>query len=67
MRISIANVETILAEQGLTKRTLAKISGLSPQLISVTLRRGSCEPRTVGKIATGLGVPVKDIIEQKEA
>lgn len=65
MRICVTNVETILAEQGMTKKALAKNCGLSPQIISVTLRRGSCEPRTAGKIAKGLGVPVSDIVDQK--
>jgi DNA-binding XRE family transcriptional regulator len=67
MRICVTNVETILAERGMTKKALAKNCGLSAQTISVTLLRGSCEPRTAGKIAKGLGVPVSDIVDQKEA
>lgn len=67
MRICVTNVETILAERGMTKKALAKTCGLSAQTISAILQRGSCEPRTAGKIATGLGVPVSDIVNQKEA
>lgn len=65
MRLKTIAIETILAERGLTKRALAETSGVSQQLISAALHRGTCEPRTAGKLAAGLGVPVADIIEAK--
>lgn len=52
-----------MAEQGITKVILAKRSGISRQNISTVIRRGTCEPKTAGKLAVGLGVQVNDIIK----
>ena len=57
-------VETKLAELGLTKKALAASCGISAQNISTIIRRGTCEPKTAGKLAAGLGVPVADIIRE---
>ena len=62
MDICGKKVNCLLAEQGLTKTVLAARCGISRQSLSVILRRGSCEPRTAGKLAAGLGVPVQDIV-----
>lgn len=64
MTINIAKLETMLAERGLTKTAYAQSCGISRQNISTIIRRGTCEPRTAGKLAKGLGVPVSDIIEK---
>lgn len=61
MNINTFALETILAERGMTKSDLAKASGVCRQNISVIVRRGTCEPKTAGKLATGLGVSVTDI------
>ena len=63
MKISAQRIDTILAERGMTKVTLSESSGISRQNISTIIRRGTCEPRTAGKLAAGLGVAVSDIIE----
>lgn len=63
MFINVQQVEIILAQQGITKATLAKRCGLSRQNISTVIRRGTCEPKTAGKLAAGLGVQVNDIIK----
>lgn len=34
-------------------------------VISALIRRGKCEPRTAGKLAAGLGVPVSAIIAEE--
>lgn len=65
MNISASRIETILAEQGITKAKLAERCGISRQSISVIVRRGTCEPRTAGKLAAGLGISVADIIEER--
>lgn len=57
-------VETTVAERGLTQSELAAQSGLSRQSLSTILRRGTAAPRTVGKLAKGLGVPVAEIIKE---
>lgn len=65
MNINTVKIETLLAERGLTKAALSSSSGICRANISVILRRGTCEPRTAGKLAAGLGVPVKDIVEKE--
>ena len=37
---------------------------MSRQNISTIIRRGTCEPRTAGKLAAGLGVSVLEIIAE---
>jgi len=64
MDIKSRYIETILAEQGLTKAAYAAKCGLSRQNVSTIIRRGTCEPKTAGKLAAGLGVPVADIIKE---
>lgn len=62
MKIDMSKIEVILAQQGITKTTLAERCGLSRQNVSTILQRGTCEPRTAGKLANGLGVPLSEII-----
>lgn len=64
MTINTAKIETMLAERGLTKAAYAQNCGISRQNVSTIIRRGTCEPRTAGKLAQGLGVDVADIIEK---
>lgn len=65
MNLKSQCIETMLAERGLTKKALAEICGISAQNVSTIIRRGTCEPRTAGKLAAGLGVPVADIIREE--
>lgn len=65
MKISALKIETILAEKNMTKAALAGCCGISRQNVSTLIRRGTCEPRTAGKLAAGLGVEVGDIIEKE--
>lgn len=67
MNISTAKIETMLAERSMTKIMLAEKSDISRQSISTIIRRGTCQPRTAGKLAAGLGVPVSAIIEEGTA
>ncbi len=62
MTINTQRIETTLAERGMTKASLSERSGISRQNISTIIRRGTCEPKTAGKLALGLGVPVSEII-----
>lgn len=66
MNINATRIETLLAEQSLTKTELAEKCGIARQNISIIIRRGTCEPRTAGKLAAGLGVRVADIIEKED-
>lgn len=64
MTINTRRIETMLAERGLTKSAYAESCGISRQNVSTIIRRGTCEPKTAGKLAAGLGVPVADIIKE---
>ena len=55
---------SLLAERGMTKAALSESCGISRQNISTIIRRGTCEPKTAGKLALGLGVPVAELIEE---
>lgn len=57
MKLNVQQVEILLANQGLSKAALAERCGVSRQSLSTIIRRGSCEPRTAGKLAQGLGSP----------
>lgn len=61
MVINSVKIEMLLAEQGMTKKALSEVCGISAQNISTIVRRGTCEPRTAGKLAMGLGVTIEDI------
>lgn len=63
MSINTVKIEELLAEHGLTKVAYAQASGVSRQNLSTIIRRGTCEPKTAGKLAAGLGVPVSEIIK----
>lgn len=66
MNVSAIKIECLLAVRGLTKTELSKKSGMSRQSVSTVIRRGTCEPRTAGKLASALGVDIADIIEDNE-
>lgn len=62
MIINSRRIETLIAELGITKKALAANCGISAQNVSTIIRRGTCEPKTAGKLAAGLGVPVAEIV-----
>ena len=64
MKINANKIETIFAEQGLTKADVSERCGISRQNLSTIIRRGTCEPKTAGKIAKGLNVNVADILHE---
>lgn len=64
MNINVIKIESLLAERGMTKSAFAEKSGVSRQHVSTIVRRGTCEPKTAGKLAAGLGVPVAEIIKE---
>ena len=64
MIINVKRIETLIAEKGITKKILAEKSSISAQTLSTILQRGTCEPKTAGKIAGGLCVSVSEITAQ---
>lgn len=65
MKLSRYKVEVLLAEKQLSKNEFAEISGISRQSFCSALSRENCSPKTVGRIAHGLNVPVTDILESE--
>ena len=64
MTINSTKIETVLAERNLTKSELSQHCGVSRQTLSTIVRRGTCEPRTAGKIARALGVTVEYLTQE---
>ena len=64
MTINSKRIETLLAERGMTKAALSGRCGISRQNVSTIIRRGTCEPRTAGRLAAGLGVSVEEITKE---
>lgn len=64
MTISALRIETILAERHMTKKDLAEKCQMTRQNVSTVIRRGTAEPKTVGKLAAGLGVSVAEILTE---
>ena len=64
MKISIRKIEAIMARNGFTKSVLSERSGISRQNISTITLRGTCEPKTAGRIAQALGVDVTEIMDE---
>ena len=65
MRIATQKINIALAKKGLTRSDLAKRAQMSRQNISTILTRGTCEPRTLGKLALALEVDVEDLIAKE--
>lgn len=65
MKINTNEVMLILAERMMTRTELAELCGISRQNVSTILTRGTCTPRTAGKIAKGLGVHVAEITKEE--
>ena len=66
MTINTRYIELALAERRLTKAAYAARCGISRQHVSTILRRGTAEPKTIGKLAAGLGVQAADIITKED-
>lgn len=64
MKINTRFIEIKLAERGLTKAAYAASCGISRQNVSTIIRRGTAEPKTVGKLAAGLGVSVEEVLAE---
>ena len=65
MKINAHKIKLILAEMEMTRSDLAAKCGVSRQNISTILTRGTCEPKTAGKLAKGLGVPLDEIVKEE--
>ena len=64
MKISKRKINIRLAELGLTKVELCRSCGMMPNNLARIMRRGSCEPKTIGRLAQALNVPVEELLEE---
>lgn len=64
MLINRTKILTLIAERKMTQSELALRCGISRQSINTIIRRGTCELRTAGKLADGLGIDVEEIIRE---
>lgn len=63
MIIDKYKIELELASKGLLLLDLCEMSNVAKATLSLALRnRRNCRPKTVGKIAKALGVPIENII-----
>lgn len=62
MKLNVKNIEVKMAEQGLTQLALAAKSGMCATVISRAFKRGTADPKTVGRLAQGLGISVAEVI-----
>ena len=65
MKINAIAVEVLLAKKGLTKTEMAAKATLTKQAVSTILSRGTCEPKTLGKIAAALEVDAAELIAKE--
>lgn len=65
MTINTVIIKLLLAERDMTQAELASKSGMSRQSVSTVLTRGTASPKTVGRLAAGLGVRPRDIIDER--
>ena len=65
MKLNVGIINRLLAEKGMTKTELSSKCGISRQSISVIVRRGSCEPRTMAKLAHGLDIGIEMLIDKE--
>lgn len=66
MNINAIKIKCLIATQGFSQAQLAEKSKISRQNISTIIRRGTCQPKTAGKIAAALGVDVAEILADCE-
>jgi len=62
IKLDTLQIEILLAERKMTQTDLARESGISRQNISTILSRGSCSPKTAGRLAQGFGVPLTELV-----
>lgn len=65
MKINSKAIVILLAQKGMTRSDMAKRASMSRQTASTLLKRGTCEPRTLGRIADALEVDVEQLMEKE--
>lgn len=65
MKINSERIEIEMASKRMTQRDLSDAAGVSRRNICNIIKRGTCNPRTAGRIAAGLGIPVEQIVKSE--
>ena len=63
MKVSKKKLELAMARAKLNRNELAEKAGIPIPTVCNVYSRGTCKPRTVGKLAEALGVDVTEILE----
>ena len=63
MKVSKKKVEIAMARAKLNRNELAEKASMPLPTICTAVKRGTCKPGTVGRIADALGVDVTEILE----
>ena len=63
LTLSKKKILVLLAERGMTIADLAQRVKMAASNMSQLLNRGSCAPKTAGRIAAALNCRVQDVIE----
>ena len=67
MNINTMQLQIVMAEKRMSLTQLSERSGVAKQNISTIIRRGTCTPKTAGKLAAGLDVSVSEIAKVETA
>lgn len=65
MKISRKKIEVQQARSGISSAQIAELCNTSVQVISRVLKKGVCNPVTLGKIARALGVDPEEITDDE--
>ena len=66
MKLNVKNINLLMAEQEIGQKELADRCGVMRQNIHTILFRGTCLPKTAGKLAKALGVNVREIVKEED-
>lgn len=65
MEISKRKIKILMGMQCLTTKALAEKMGMQGNNLSTILTRGTCRPETARKLASALGVDIREIIKEE--
>ena len=65
MNLNVFAIKLLIAESELSFAELAEKAGCDRSQLYNVIRKGTCTPRTAGKIAHALGVSVADIVTRE--
>lgn len=66
VNISKKEINLVCARKEMSLNELSERSGVTTQNIRALLKRGSCRPKTLGRIARALGVDPAELIEEEK-